>query len=83
VLVMQLCSAVLILGIVSYVWGQGGYWWLGKGAFGGQEDIQGNSELGLEGDLGLIIQDISGNTCYVFLLILNIFVSYIRSFLCL
>jgi hypothetical protein len=70
---MQLSSAVLLLGIVGYVGGQGGYWWIGNGAFGGQEVIQGNSELGLEGDLGLIIQDISGNMFNIFLLILNIF----------
>ena len=60
-LVMQLCGVVLVLGIVGCVGGQGGYWWLGKGAFGEQEDIQGDAKLGEEGDIGLLIQDISGN----------------------
>ena len=53
VLDMQLCSVVLALGIVGCVWAHGGYWWLGRGAFGGQEDIQGVATL--VGGAGLMI----------------------------
>ena len=65
---MKCGSIVVILILVGWVGGQGGYWWLGRGVFGGESRVQGVEEGGevVKHNLQLTLDDIFGKVFIIF-----------------